>query len=343
MRSIAMLKNTNANRGWVLAILVLGASCASTPEWTEPPAWMYTQPTAETGAAAARSEPASSLPAVSAHDTVPASSLDAGFVQSAASAQPGTAAPTQEPAQPEEYPDRFMLRGGLFYFSRLRTNASLDSKNSPLSATIDFDRTLGLDTSNLSGRLDGVYRFTDHSAIGASWYSFNLSGSRMIDKQIEWNGMTYPINAQVDTFFDQNIYVLDYRYSFYHNRDIEFGASAGFNVQYFHIGLSAPGIGQAQTEHFTIPLPVLGTFVNYNFTPRLQLNGQYQFFFLDFDNASGSLQDFIVGLEYRLFKNLSFGGAFDFYTMNASYTSSSSILGIDQSWHAFMLYASMYF
>jgi hypothetical protein len=114
-------------------------------------------------------------------------------------------------------------------------------------------------------------------------------------------------------------------------------------VQYFHVGLSAPGIGQAQTEHFTIPLPVFGAFVEYKFTERLLLTGQYEFFFLDFDNASGSLQDFFAGLEYRIFKNMSVGGAFDFYTMNARYDSTDSILNVDQNWRAFMLYAAVYF
>jgi hypothetical protein len=305
---------------------------------------------ATSAGAGARSEPAISAPVASAYGATPTSSgalttasgMDATLAAAAESAQPGSA-PIEEEAQAKEYPDRFMLRGGLFYFSRLKTTASLDAKNAPLGATIDFDRTLGLSSSDFSGRVDGIYRFTDHSAIGASWYSFNLSGSRVIDKQIEWDGMIYPINAQVDTFFDQNIYKLNYRYSFYNNKDIEFGASAGFNVQYYHIGLSASGIGQAQTEHFTIPLPVFGTFVNYQFTPRLQLNGQYEFFFLDFDNASGSLQDFIVGLEYRLFKNLSFGGAFDFYTMSAHYSGGKTILDVDQTWRAFMLYAAIYF
>jgi hypothetical protein len=126
----------------------------------------------------------------------------------------------------EAYPDRFMLRAGLFYFSRLRTTASLDAKNAPVGATIDFDRTLGLDTSNVSGRVDSYYRFTEYQAIGASWYRFRLSGSRVIDKDIEWNGMTYPVNAQVDSFFDQDIYKLNYRLSFYHNPDIEFGRPA---------------------------------------------------------------------------------------------------------------------
>ena len=252
----------------------------------------------------------------------------------------GAAAP-EEPT--EAFPNRFMLRGGLFYFSKLRTTASADSKVAPVGASIDFNRTLGLDTSAFSGRVDAYFRFNDYNAIGASWYRFRLSGSRRLDTQIEWDGMTYPINAQVDSSFDQDIYKLNYRLSFYHNPDIEFGASAGFNVQHYHIALNASGIGQSQSEALTAPLPVFGAYVNYNFTPRLLLNGEYEFFFLDFDNASGSLQDFIVALEYRLFKNMAVGGAFDFYSMNARYENSTTIFTVDQTWHALMLYAAIYF
>jgi hypothetical protein len=246
-------------------------------------------------------------------------------------------------APSEKMPDRFMIRGGLFYFSKLRTKASLDLVNAPVGAVVDFNRTLGLDSSDFSGRVDARYRFNDSHAIGASWYRFRLSGSRTIDKDIVWDGVTYPVNAQVDTFFNQDIYELNYRYSIYHNADIEFGVSAGFNVQHFSIGLSSTSVSQSQSETLTAPLPVFGAFVAYNFTPRLLLQGQYEFFFLDFDKASGQLQDFFFGLEYRIFKNMAFGGAFDLYTLNANYETSTTIFDAEQTWHALMLYATIYF
>jgi hypothetical protein len=359
----------------VLSSLVLTASCASTPERTDPPHESRAEFVVRADEAASSRAPTSSATSSAAHasasKSTPWPAIDASASANAHARGPRAASdvsvgaddslgddaslflePVRSPngaiaAQPEEpsesYPDRFMLRGGMFYFSKLRTKASADSKVAPVGATIDFNRTLGLDTSAFSGRVDSYYRFNDYHAIGASWYRFQTSGSRMIDKQVEWDGVTYPINAQVDTFFDQDIYKLNYRFSFYHNPDIEFGAAAGFNVQHFHVGLSSQGLGQSQSEALTAPLPVFGTFVNYNFTPRLLLNGEYEFFFLDFDKASGSLQDFIVALEYRIFKNMSFGGAFDFYTMNARYENSTTVFNIDQSWHAFMFYASIYF
>ncbi len=365
-------------RGLVLSSLVLTAACASTPERTDPPHESRAEFAVRADEAPPSSAASSRAPTSAAHATAtnasnstPPIATDASasanghargpraasdvnvdaddslgddaslFLEPVRSPTGAIAAQADEPS--ENYPDRFMLRGGMFYFSKLRTTASADSKIAPVGATIDFNRTLGLDTSAFSGRVDSYYRFNDYHAIGASWYRFQTSGSRMIDKQVEWDGVTYPINAQVDTFFDQDIYKLNYRFSFYHNPDIEFGAAAGFNVQHFHVGLSSQGLGQSQSEALTAPLPVFGTFVNYNFTPRLLLNGEYEFFFLDFDKASGSLQDFIVALEYRLFKNMSFGGAFDFYTMNARFENSTTIFNIDQSWHAFMLYAAIYF
>jgi hypothetical protein len=248
-----------------------------------------------------------------------------------------------EISESERMPDRFMVRGGFFYFSKLRTKASFDLVSAPIGATIDFNRTLGLDSSDFSGRFDARYRFNDYHAIGASWYRFRLSGSRTISKSVDWDGMTYPINAQVDSAFNQDIYELNYRFSFYHNADIEFGALAGFNVQHFDIRLNSTNTNQSSGETLTAPLPVFGAFVNYYFTPRLMLHGQYEFFFLDFDKASGQLQDFITGLEFRVFKNMAVGGAFDFYTMNANYETSTTLLDIEQTWRAFMMYATIYF
>jgi hypothetical protein len=357
------------SRGWMASIVLLAASCASTSERTVPEQSIH--------ARSDRAEMATNAPSIGEHASIGVRGPSAGDVFAGASDSPAApesswsaaydatrglpaeeapsllaelattsdlpAGAAAEDTEHEKFPDRFMVRGGFFYFSKLRTKASLDLVSAPLGTTIDFNRTLGLDSTDFSGRFDARYRFNDYHAIGASWYRFRLSGSRTLSKDIMWDGMTYPVNAQVDSSFHQDIYELNYRFSFYHNPDIEFGALAGFNVQHFSISLNATNINQSSSETLTAPLPVFGTFVNYNFTPRLLLQGQYEFFFLDFDKASGQLQDFIVALEYRVFKNMAVGGAFDFYTLNANYETSKTVFDAEQTWHAFMLYATIYF
>jgi hypothetical protein len=322
------------------------AACAHTPPKPEPVAMTPQPKESSTGHATEASASGASISATTASTNGSTSGSSAekepSLLAMSAPAYAGAPAPQTKEEEKEKVPDRFMLRFGGFAMSNIGTEASLSPANGPAGVVINFNETLGLDSSSFSGRVDTVYRFGPHSAIGFSWYSFNLTGSKSLDKTIDWNGQTYPIMAQVDTFLDQDIYKLNYRYSLYHNDEIEFGASAGFDIQHFKVGLSAAGLGQSSDEAATAPLPVFGAFINYHFTPRFLLGIEYEFFFLELDNASGSLQDLLISLEYRVFKNVSLGAAFNFYGLNAEYTSDSTTLDLQQDWNGILLYASLY-
>ncbi len=321
-------------RWMLLPILALAAGCTSTPE----PGELAALVPWPSGSGAASTGETASPPAL-----VPRTEYAARPWFTLGAPGQGTFSPVTKGPEEERFPDDFKLRAGVFLLSDISTVARMDAKNLPVGTSVDLSKNLALDTSDLSGRVDAIFRLSERSALGASWYSFRLAGSRVIDKTIEWNGETYPINTRVDSFFNQDIYKLNYRYSLYHNADIEFGIDAGFNIQHFKIGLSSPTIGLGSEEALTAPLPVFGFFINHHFTPRLVLGLEYEFFFLDFDNASGSLQDFLVSLEYRLIKNVAIGGAFDFYSLDADYSTANANFSIQQSWDGFMLFASVYF
>jgi hypothetical protein len=337
---------------WMIPIaLAFLTACAHTPPKPEPVAMTPGTEASSAGQKSGASSSASSSSTSTASGATEAAAKGTGTaaggetmesVVSDSAAHPSSNPPMTEDEETKKVPDRFMLRAGGFAMSNIGTSASLSPGSSAVGGTINFNQTLGLDTSAFSGRVDAVYRFGEHGAMGFSWYSFNLKGSRAIDKTIDWNGQTYPINTQVDSFLDQDIYKLNYRYSLYHNDDIEFGVEAGFDVQHFDVGLSASGIGQSSSEALTAPLPVFGAFVNYHFTPRLLLGLEYEFFFLELDNASGSLQDLLLSLEYRVFKNVALGAAFNFYGLDAEYSSSSSTVTLQQDWNGLLLYASFY-
>jgi hypothetical protein len=239
-------------------------------------------------------------------------------------------------------PERFMLRAGALFVAKINTTVRLDAANAPIGTTIDFNRTLGGDDTATSARIDAVYRFNEKHGIGFTWYKIRLKGERTIDRDIVWDGVTYPINATVDSFLNEDIYKLNYRYSLYHNTDVEMGVSAGFHVTHMSTGLSAASVG-AHGDSVTAPLPVFGGFASYNFTPKFSLLGSYEFFFLNFDNVGGSLQDLLVGVEYRVLRNLSVGGAFNLYTLQGKYNSPTVDFSMNQTWSGLMGYIAFYF
>ena len=149
---------------------------------------------------------------------------------------------------------------------------------------------------------------TNIMLLAFAWYDVKFTGSRVLGKDIEWGGLTYPLSTQVDSKLKFDVYKLNYQYSLFHNEKVELGALFGFHIMRIFAGISASGINQSQSEAVTAPLPVWGLFADYNFTPRFSAFYNYQVFYINYqDKVRGGLQDFIFGLEYRLFRHVAAG------------------------------------
>jgi hypothetical protein len=244
----------------------------------------------------------------------------------------------------EPLPDTFMLRLGGYNIKSANTVMRLDSANYPVGAYIDFQETLGGETRATLFRMDALYRFNDHHGLGLSWYDIRFTGSRVLGKDIEWGGQTYPLSTQVDSNLEFNVYKLNYQYSVFHNEEAELGASFGLHIMRVSAGIRAADISQAKSEAVTAPLPVFGLFADYNFTPRFSIYYNYQFFFVSYeDKFRGGLQDFILGLEYRLFRHVALGAAYNRFAMNIKIKEDVSTLYLNTNWNGGMLYAAVYF
>jgi hypothetical protein len=247
-------------------------------------------------------------------------------------------------AEEERFPDRFMLRLGGYQIRDADTIVRLEENNQPGGAYIDFNETLGGETSATVFRLDGLYRFNERHGIGLGSYALKFTGSKVLDKEIDWAGRIYPANTKVDSEIKFGIYKLDYQYSLFHNDKAELGASFGFNIMKISTSVVAQGINQSGSRSVSAPLPVWGMFADYKFTPRLSAYYNYQFFFVNFqDKNKGAIQDFLFGLEYRLFRNIALGAAYNRFGMQLEAKGDKATLNLDTNWNGGMLYGAVYF
>ena len=245
-------------------------------------------------------------------------------------------------AAEELLPDGFMLRLGGYQIKGAETLMRLDANNAPVGTYIDFQDTLGGDTRATLLRLDGLYRFNDHHSLGFSWYDVKFTGSRFLTQEIIWSGQTY--STQIDSEIGFNVYKLNYQYSLFHNEKAELGVSAGLHIMKISAGISASGIGKSNSEAVTAPLPVFGLFADYNFTPRFSAFYNYQFFFINYqDKVRGGLQDFLIGMEYRLFRNFALGAAYNRFGLAMEIKGDNTTLNLSTNWNGGMLYGTVYF
>jgi hypothetical protein len=106
--------------------------------------------------------------------------------------------------------DRFSLSLGVFITDR-NTDAELDGSNDD-GTKINFERDLGIDSSDTVFRVDGYYRFSEHHRFDFSVFDLSRSASKQIVKDIQWGDMLYAID-NVDATDSTFNGALDWRYS----------------------------------------------------------------------------------------------------------------------------------
>jgi hypothetical protein len=216
-----------------------------------------------------------------------------------------------------------MLRGGWAYVFGATANVAVGGPILGVGANIDFTQTLGGDSSTDALRLDGLYRFNDHHAVGISWYRVGLSGAKTLNQDIQIRDQVIQAGATTETSLSLNIWRLLYNYSFYRNDKVELAVSPGLYVMQTKFNFAGqgaiktgtggfvPGTATVVTEEVTLPLPSIGLVANYNITPKLQFQSRFDFFYLTVNQYTGNMFEFYAGLEYRVIQHFAMGAAFD--------------------------------
>ena len=252
----------------------------------------------------------------------------------------------------EEVHDRLMIRGGWAHVFGVNADARLPGPITGIGTSIDFSKTLGGDTSTDAFRIDTLYRFNERHALGLSWYRVGLGGQNTLSEQLQINDYTIQAGASANSSLNFNLYRLLYNFSFYRTEKVELAVSPGLYMANTKFHLTAQGNvtvpnGQAPfnvarvTEKLTVPLPSIGLVMNYNITPRFQLQTRGDFFYITVADYEGAMFEFYAGLEYRLFKHFAVGAAYDRVSAGLQDTTSDGY-EFSLNYNLVYLYATLY-
>jgi len=218
-----------------------------------------------------------------------------------------------------EVQDLWKINVGGMHVTGFETELQWSKKGIPVGARINTKDQLGIDNSSIAFRVDGYYRFSKAHRIVATYFSVRSDGHKTARDDFEWDGDVIGAGATVDTYFNMDIFKLNYAYSFYHSERMEVSLSIGLHITKIDLGLNAVGtINDVPKENLseslsvTAPLPVLGFQGEYVIVPNdLFINYKTYAFYLEFDNYKGSLVRSVLGLEYRFLEHVGIGLGLD--------------------------------
>ena len=229
-----------------------------------------------------------------------------------------------------------------YFLPRMNTELRLDPSNPALNGSrIDLENDLGLDRDLSLGRLDGYYRLGEKHRIEFGYFTLERNAQRVLDTEIDFGDITYPVNAQIDSKFKNTITQIGYMYSFRQTDQLEISGTFGIHWMDFQnqiIGTTGGGVLETSSTSIAAPLPLFGVDVDYAISPRWIASFRGMFFSMKIDTYDGSLTDLRGTLEYFFMNNVGVGFGVNRFDLDLTYTDNGRAADFSWGYDGMQLY-----
>jgi hypothetical protein len=244
--------------------------------------------------------------------------------------------------------DRWQLELGSFSFNS-DTEVQLDG-DTQVGTPIDWENTFG-DEDLTRFRIDGQWRFADRHKARFMWFNSSREESKTLERDVDWGGETFPVNAKVTGEFNFDIYELAYEYAFLRRDTYELNGSFGLHYTDLSWSLAAKAStsgGALQTDirreaSVGAPLPVIGLRGLWQLPHQFWIDAHAQFFALSIDEYDGNLQDYKVVLLWQPKKWLGLGLGYNQFSVDVDVDADNFNGSLDWTYKGPMLSYSVVF
>jgi hypothetical protein len=200
--------------------------------------------------------------------------------------------------------DRFMFMLGGYYPST-STAARLDA-NTGVGVVVDFEDALDLEDSKLVLESEFLWRINERWRLDTNYFSLNRSSSRVLQEEINWGDVTFPIGADVDSQFKISDLRAAVGYSFFRRRDKELGIGIGIHATKFEASIESTS-GAAEATDVSAPLPVVNFYATMALTDTWAMNTRLDWLSLSYEDYSGDIRFVALDFLYQPFERVGFG------------------------------------
>jgi len=220
---------------------------------------------------------------------------------------------------------RFKFTAGIFFPSN-NTEVEVGSNNGQFGNLIDFEKDLGFNKSSTSFAGSFEWRISRRSRLGSEFFYLKRTSTKTLQKTIEFGDHTYPINASVAAYMDNQIIRVYYGYAFVSKPTYEIGALIGAHVLLGDVGLRLEG-ATAEFEYrdtfdFTAPLPDLGIWGEFVLGKKVGLYANINYFAIKINDIDGRILSYNLSVLYNVYKN---------FSLTAGYTGLNMRVDVEKS------------
>lgn len=207
-----------------------------------------------------------------------------------------------------------------------RINGSIDAQGTILEGTdIDFKKTFDFGGSHNLLQLGASWRPFDRHQLSFDYHRDSREGFRRLQRDIVFEGETFPVDASVDARFLANVYDVRYTYFPLLTQTDALGFSLGLVDYRVSLRLKAQGSFSnessvqtlAGTADSHVPSPLVGLSYHHAFSEHWRAFVDAAYFKATFHEVDGHVVDGHVGVEYFPWEHVGFAALYEGYRLDA--------------------------
>jgi hypothetical protein len=203
--------------------------------------------------------------------------------------------------------------GGFFLSTDIRVRVD-GQETGQTGDSIDFDDTFGIDDFERF-RMDALWRMKGKHSLRAMYFTNNRSASSEISRDIHFGDEIYPVGAVVTARSELEVLQFSYDYTFRRRDNYELAGGIGVHMLDATLDLDAMITGAggsasreiSQSASTAAPMPTLGIRGTWRLPHNFYATAMAQYFYLQFDDYSGSLSDLKATIVWQASKHVGIG------------------------------------
>jgi len=193
-------------------------------------------------------------------------------------------------------------------YGRQRSTSLKVNATGVAGTNIDLNKRFGFGRRIDSGRIDLSYRFGRKDRTELSYYRASQANSLTLDQDVTIGGVTFDQGAGVRA--SQTVEELQWRWkrAIWLEKNYDVGFSLGTHTLALKYDVSTTsGQSKSRKVNAVLPLPLLGVYGEYYFSPQWSVLGSFEILALEIGSYSGRVTDIKFGVDYSVNERFSLG------------------------------------
>ena len=246
--------------------------------------------------------------------------------------------------------DDFTGNVGIFFPDSESIFAANGSIENDIGDNIDFENDLGFKDTDGVLLASFKWRFTEKFHLSLEYLTVDQDASATLNKDISWGDLDFAEGANVKSNLNVDVARIFVGYSFKQTDEWELGAGLGVHLLDLEAQLTGnamingvPISNATEKEDLLAPLPNIGGYGAYAFSPKLIVMGRVDWFSASIGDYSGSLVSMAADIQYQLFENIGVGVGYQYLSVDISVDKTDWVGDADYSYHGPKLYMTINF